>query len=94
MKLACNFMLVGAIESMAEAFALTGKGGIDPQAFLEIFSTTLFAAPVYKGYGKMIAERNYSQEHGFKMPLALKDTRLVLKAADQLRVLMPVGTGS
>lgn len=91
-KLACNFMLASAIETMAEAFALTRKGGVDPQAFYEIFSGTLFAAPAYKNYGAMISERRYVHDAGFKMTLASKDLRLVLAAAEGLRVPMPTAS--
>jgi len=91
-KIACNFMLGSAIETMAEAFALTSKGGVPADLFLEIFSTTLFAAPAYKSYGSAIVESDYEPEQGFKMPLAAKDLRLVLAAADELQVPMPVAS--
>jgi 3-hydroxyisobutyrate dehydrogenase-like beta-hydroxyacid dehydrogenase len=55
-KIACNFMLMSAIETMSESFAMVRKGGIEPQIFFEIFSDTLFSAPVYKNYGAMIVK--------------------------------------
>jgi len=77
---------------MSEAFALTRKGGVEAQAFFEIFSSTLFSAPVYKTYGAMIASQNYNSDAGFKMPLAAKDIRLVLAAAEKLTVPMPTAS--
>ncbi len=85
-------MLASAIETMAETFALTRKGGIDANVFFEIFSTTLFAAPSYKNYGEMIASQSYVHPEGFKMPLAAKDLRLILAAADELKVPMPTAS--
>ena len=47
-KLAGNFMLASAIESMAEATALTRAHGVSAADFLEIMTSTLFAAPAYQ----------------------------------------------
>jgi len=91
-KLGCNFLIASAIEAMAEAFALTRKGGIDPAAFLNILTSTIFTAPAYKNYGGMIAAGKYQSEAGFTMPLAAKDVRLVLAAAEELRVPMPTAS--
>jgi 3-hydroxyisobutyrate dehydrogenase-like beta-hydroxyacid dehydrogenase len=88
-KIACNFMLMSAIETMSESFAMVRKGGIEPQIFFEIFSDTLFSAPVYKNYGAMIVKQKYTEEAGFKVPLATKDIRLALNAAQELNVSLP-----
>jgi len=88
-KLAGNFLIAAAMESLGEAFALLRKSGLDPARFLEIMTGTLFAAPVYKIYGKLIAEEQFSPA-GFAVPLGLKDVRLVLAAADAASVPMPV----
>lgn len=91
-KLGFNFMIASAVETMAEAFALTRKGGIDPAAFFEIFTSTIFSAPAYKNYGGMIAKEQYQPEAGFKMTLAAKDIRLALAASDELKVPMPTAS--
>jgi 3-hydroxyisobutyrate dehydrogenase-like beta-hydroxyacid dehydrogenase len=89
-KLGGNMMLMSAVESMSECFALTAKAGVDPAVFHEIFSNTLFAgSPVHANYGKMIVEQNFQQENGFKVSLGLKDVRLALKEADSLEVPLP-----
>ena len=54
----------------------------------ELLTETLFAAPVYKNYGAMIMDGNYSPP-GFKMALGLKDNRLVQQAAEDLKVPLP-----
>jgi 3-hydroxyisobutyrate dehydrogenase-like beta-hydroxyacid dehydrogenase len=90
-KLSGNFLIAAAIESMGEAMALARKSGIDPRQYLDILTGTLFGAPVYRNYGSMIAEERYAPP-GFKMPLGLKDVRLVLAAGDAAGVPMPVAS--
>ena len=87
-KLAGNFMLASAIESMAEASALTRAHGVSAADFLEIMTSTLFAAPAYQGYGKLIAEDRYAPP-GFALPLGLKDVNLALAAGEAARVPLP-----
>jgi 3-hydroxyisobutyrate dehydrogenase-like beta-hydroxyacid dehydrogenase len=87
-KVAGNFMLASAIETMGEAVALTRAHGIGAAQFLDILTNTLFAAPAYKVYGAMIAAEKY-QPAGFTAPLALKDIRLALAAAEAHSVPMP-----
>ncbi len=87
-KVAGNFMIASAIETMGEAVALARAHGLSAGQFLEILTNTLFAAPAYKGYGAMIAAEKY-QPAGFPMPLALKDIRLALSAAEAHNVPMP-----
>jgi 3-hydroxyisobutyrate dehydrogenase-like beta-hydroxyacid dehydrogenase len=90
-KLAGNFLITTIIESLGEAFALARKSGIDPHHFLEILTSTLFSAPIYKTYGGLIADQNY-EPAGFKMSLGLKDVRFALAAADALVVPMPLAS--
>jgi len=87
-KLSGNFMIANVIESLGEAMALVHKGGVDKHQYLEILTSTLFDAPVYKTYGGLIADEKYSPA-GFAAPLGLKDIRLVLEAGESLRAPMP-----
>jgi 3-hydroxyisobutyrate dehydrogenase-like beta-hydroxyacid dehydrogenase len=87
-KIAGNFMIASAIETMGEAVALVRAHGIGAGAFLDILTSTLFASPAYKGYGAMIAAEKYTPA-GFEVPLALKDIRLALSAAEAHSVPMP-----
>ena len=86
-KIACNFLIVSAIESMSEAFALAQGNGLDPSAVHDIFSNTMLAAPVYKNYGKQILDERF--EAGFKLKLGLKDVRLALAAGDTANAPLP-----
>ena len=87
-KIAGNFMLAAAIESMAEATALTRAHGVSAADFLEVMTNTLFAAPAYQGYGKLIAEQRFKPA-GFSLPLGLKDVELALTAGSAARVPLP-----
>ena len=90
-KLAGNFMITTVIESLAEAFAFVRKSGVDPHTFLEILTSSLFPSPVYKTYGNIIASGNF-EPAGFKLPLGLKDNRLLLAAAEEAKVPMPMAS--
>ena len=90
-KLSGNFLLASVIEGLGEAMALVGKAGVDRHQYLELLTSTLFTAPIYKTYGGLIAEGKF-EPAGFAAPLGYKDIRLTLAAADDLRVPMPVAS--
>ena len=90
-KLSGNFLLAAAIEALGEAIALVDKAGIDRRAYVEVLSSTIFPAPVYKTYGGLIAEGSF-QPAAFAAPLGFKDIRLALQAAESLRVPMPLAS--
>ena len=90
-KLAGNFMITTVIESLAEAFTFVRKFDIDPNSFLEVLTGSLFNASIYRNYGSMIAADKFEQA-GFKMPLGFKDNRLLLAAAEQAAVPMPMAS--
>ena len=90
-KLSGNFMIASVIEALSEAMALVGKAGIDPHQYLDFLTATLFAAPVYKTYGGLIADKKF-RPAGFAAPLALKDVRLALAAGEQFRVPLPLAS--
>ena len=43
-KLSGNFLLASAIEALGEAVALIGKAGIDPDAYVEFLTSTVFTS--------------------------------------------------
>ncbi|MGH8180838.1 MAG: NAD(P)-dependent oxidoreductase [Steroidobacteraceae bacterium] len=90
-KLAVNFMLAAAIESMGEAAALTAGYGVEARDLFELIGQSLFPGPVYQGYGRLIAEGRF-EPVGFKARLGLKDVRLALQAAEAVMTPMPVGS--
>jgi 3-hydroxyisobutyrate dehydrogenase-like beta-hydroxyacid dehydrogenase len=89
-KLCGNFMLASMIEAFGEAFGLLRKAGVDPLVFQEVVNG-LFASPVYRNYGRMIAEERFSPA-GFALKLALKDMRLALETAGECAAPMPLAS--
>lgn len=87
-KLGMNFLLASAIESMSEVIALARRNNVAPEKVVEVLSNTLFAAPAYKVYGAAILDGTFKP--GFKLPLGLKDMRLVLAASEQSSAPMPI----
>lgn len=90
-KLTANFLITTVIEALAEAQSLIRRSDLDPEAFLEFLTNSLFAAPIYRTYGAMIAADHY-EPVGFKLPLGLKDNRLLLAAAEEVSVPMPMAS--
>jgi 3-hydroxyisobutyrate dehydrogenase-like beta-hydroxyacid dehydrogenase len=90
-KLTGNFLIATVLESLSEALAFARKSGVDATALLDFLTSTLFNAPVYKTYGRLIVEGKHD-EVGFALPLGLKDVRLVLEAATAKRVPMPIAS--
>ena len=90
-KLSGNFLIAAVIESLGEALALVAKGGVDQRAYLELLTSTLFSAPVYKTYGNLIVDQKF-EPAGFAAPLGQKDIRLVLEAAEGLNVPLPLAS--
>ncbi|MGD0932342.1 MAG: NAD(P)-dependent oxidoreductase [Candidatus Korobacteraceae bacterium] len=90
-KLSGNFLIASVIESLGEAMALVRKYGIDPHEYVEFLTNSLFAAPVYKTYGALIADAK-PENVGFALRLALKDIRLALAAAESVDVPLPVAS--
>lgn len=87
-KITGNFLIVAAIEAMAEAFTLAEKNDIDRTQVAELFGQTLFACPIYQNYGRMIAQQQY-EPAGFRLALGLKDVSLALQTAKESQMPLP-----
>jgi 3-hydroxyisobutyrate dehydrogenase-like beta-hydroxyacid dehydrogenase len=90
-KLAGNFLIASMLETLSEALVLARKSGVEPAKFLEIVNGSFFQSPIYENYGKIIIGEKFSPP-GFALRLGLKDVRLVLAAADEAAVPMPVAS--
>jgi 3-hydroxyisobutyrate dehydrogenase-like beta-hydroxyacid dehydrogenase len=88
-KLSGNFLIASVLESLGEALALITKGGLDRQQYVELLTSSLFNAPIYKTYGNLIAGGKF-EPAGFAAPLGHKDINLVMAAAEELRVPLPL----
>ncbi len=90
-KLAVNMMIADAIAAMGEGVALSQGYGVAKADFIDLITSTAFAAPVYKGYGAAIAEDRF-EPAGFKLALGLKDVRLALEAAEAVHAPLPMAS--
>ena len=90
-KLSGNFLIAAVIESLSEAIALTRKYGIEPHQYVDFLTNTLFAAPVYKTYGGLIADAKH-EKAGFALRLGLKDIKLALAAAETVDASLPIAS--
>jgi 3-hydroxyisobutyrate dehydrogenase-like beta-hydroxyacid dehydrogenase len=88
-KLSGNFLIAAAIEALGEAIALVGKGGVERHQYVDMLTSTLFDAPIYKTYSALIAGGKF-EPAGFSAPLGAKDIRLALAAGEELRVPLPL----
>ena len=89
-KIARNFLLATAIESLGEAFALVRKCGVESATFFDIISNTSLNSPVVRNYAGLIVKEAWLPAQ-FGMTLALKDVQLALDAARETGVPLPSG---
>ncbi len=90
-KIGANFMIGAAVEAMAEAMTLLDAYEVKAGDFYEAMTNSVFAAPIYKIYGKRIVDGNYDPP-GFKLALGFKDIRLALEASEAKAVPMPLAS--
>jgi 3-hydroxyisobutyrate dehydrogenase-like beta-hydroxyacid dehydrogenase len=88
-KISGNFMILSSLEMMAECFTLAEKFGIERTKASEFFTSTLFTAPLFQNYGKLLANKQY-EPVGFKAKLGLKDARLAVKLSQLSETPMPL----
>jgi len=90
-KLCGNFLIAAAIEAIAEAWTLAEKNGLERVRVAEMLTKTLFACPIYQGYGERIARQQH-EPAGFRLALGLKDIDLALQTATASQTPMPFGS--
>jgi 3-hydroxyisobutyrate dehydrogenase-like beta-hydroxyacid dehydrogenase len=89
-KLGGNLVIASMLEAFGESFAAMRKAGVDHHLFLDVINE-IFGSPVYKNYGRIVANEEFDPA-AFMLKLGLKDIRLVLEAADELAVPMPLAS--
>ncbi len=87
-KIGINYLIIHALQALAESITLVERSGLDASAFVELANESLFPGPVYGGYGGMIAHSRY-EPAGFTTELGLKDLRLARSAAAAVDVVLP-----
>lgn len=90
-KLCGNFMIVSAMEAIAEAFTLAEKNGVPREIIYNVLTQTIFANPLYQNYGRAIAQHHYSPA-GFQLALGLKDVSLALQTGAGSQTPMPLAS--
>jgi len=88
MKLVVNTLLGVGMQAIAEAVVLGEKAGLDRERLLEVLSKTAVIAPAHVGKLARVATNDYSPQ--FPLRLMNKDFQLILRAAAQEHVPMPV----
>jgi 3-hydroxyisobutyrate dehydrogenase-like beta-hydroxyacid dehydrogenase len=89
-KLIGNFLISSAVRSMKEALSMAEKCGAEPMAVVDMLTQTLFSAPIYKSYGRMIAEKKDGQFSQSKIPG--KDLGLFIKTAQAVESPAPISS--
>ena len=82
-------MIMAVVESLAEAMVLAEAHGVAKETLLDVLTGTLFGAPIYQIYGRLLVEGVY-RPAGFAAPLGLKDMNLAAAAATDALVPMPL----
>jgi 3-hydroxyisobutyrate dehydrogenase-like beta-hydroxyacid dehydrogenase len=87
-KLVVNALLGVGMQAIAEACALGEKEGLDRGQLLSVLAKTAVVAPAHAGKLSRAAINDYSPQ--FPLRLMNKDFRLILKAASNVNLPMPV----
>jgi 3-hydroxyisobutyrate dehydrogenase-like beta-hydroxyacid dehydrogenase len=88
-KLVGNFLISSAARSLMEGLTMAEKNGADPEAVVEMLTTTLFPAPIYQSYGRMIAGKAVP---AVQSPIGAKDLGLFIRTAEQVGAPSPVAS--
>jgi 3-hydroxyisobutyrate dehydrogenase-like beta-hydroxyacid dehydrogenase len=86
-KLAGNFMIISAVRTFAEAMEMAIRAGADPARVVDMLTTTLFAAPIYKSYGQRLLAslaQTGTVGTGFVSRIPDKDLGLFVETAGSL----------
>jgi 3-hydroxyisobutyrate dehydrogenase-like beta-hydroxyacid dehydrogenase len=86
-KLVGNFLIISAASSMAESLAIVRKSGFDPDPVIDMLTQTLFTAPIYQTYGRMIAQRGAAVGQS---DIPVKDLGLLTRTANEAASAAPI----
>ena len=86
-KLLGNFLITSAMSSLDEALSVAIGSGVDLEPVVDLIATTLFPAPMYRGYGSMVAARRGPIP---RSPVLLKDLATFRDIAAEAGIDSPV----
>jgi 3-hydroxyisobutyrate dehydrogenase len=89
-KLVVNAWVTGLLGVLAETIALAEGEGLDPRRFLEIIQGGPLDVPYAQLKGTSMIERQFPAS--FSLRLAHKDVRLILEAAREAGLALPLMT--
>jgi 3-hydroxyisobutyrate dehydrogenase-like beta-hydroxyacid dehydrogenase len=87
-KLATNLLVGLNTAALAEALVLGAKGGLAPQALLDILKDSAAASKMVEVRSPLMVERRFEPQ--MKLDLFLKDFRLMLEEGQRLGVPLPL----
>ncbi len=87
-KLLCNTFIAGTIMTLTHALAYARKAKVPSTTLLEIIANSAMNAPMYQTKGKAIIDGTFTPR--FFVEHMLKDIRLLLDAANELKVPLPM----
>ncbi|HEY7542742.1 MAG TPA: NAD(P)-dependent oxidoreductase [Methylomirabilota bacterium] len=87
-KLATNLLVAVNTAALAEALVLGAKGGLDPQALLDILKDSAGASKMVEVRGPLMVGHRFDPQ--MKVELFLKDFRLMLEEGQRLGVALPL----
>jgi 3-hydroxyisobutyrate dehydrogenase-like beta-hydroxyacid dehydrogenase len=88
-KLCGNFLIATALEAIGESAMLAKQSGVDAHKMWDFFSQTIFNAPIYQNYSKIILNQQF-EPAAFTAKLGLKDLNLVLQQGVVAKQPMPM----
>ncbi|CAD2220245.1 dehydrogenase [Angomonas deanei] len=92
MKIAFNFTLASAIETISEGSALVQKYDMESSDFTSLLSGTLFDCIAYNGYGNIISSRQFQPAGATLSGVGVKDVNLALQAGERVHCPLPFGS--
>src|SRR6266566_2945951 len=87
-KLATNLLVALNTAALAEALVLGAKGGLAPQALLDILKDSAGASKMVDVRGPLMVDHRFEPQ--MKVELFLKDFRLMLEEGQRLGVALPL----
>ena len=86
-KLVMNLQIALIFEGFAEALTLATKLGVDSQQLVSLIEATMVRSGVVEYKAPFVLQRDFTPN--FPLRLMLKDIRLALEAAKEVRVKLP-----
>ena len=82
-----NFLIISAGRSLMEGLAIAESAGVDAVAAVKMLTETMFPSPIYRNYGKAIAEK---KDVFNTSPIPAKDLQLLLHIAEEYALPHPI----